>query len=670
MAPYRDSSMEDCDTKKEDESNKRPAREAREPLMPLYQFSLQRPDADPEELLREYKAHITKYNQVELRRLFDECCEVGYVVDNYHPESLLEDHKRRKTRARRAAEEFNKFLGSHGTDYTNVYVPHGGPGGTGSNNGAMGAENEKSEENRDSAALASEGGSKQTSGGGAGGGGAGAGGAAGGAGKDVVILEAEEADPYLPLDECKYVVEVMFIPEHIPGSEIRNWCKGLPGLLNVYLSDPINDFNFDRSAWLTFESEDVAKSASQILNTQEKTGELQNDKVTVKLLEFSEYKFKLAPRIASSQMRQQRDLELSRRLIEKFDGVYLEPPYDNPLLADIGDLDSVEARLDLQVLYLRRVHCMSYYGAKAYEDPRRLMEREAAAYLRQAFEPTEATDATKDISWVTVHEAAVEALLRKSLSLPEIVSDDDANVVEAWEQEIPLYIEEVKENERYKCTKCLKSFRGKDFISKHMKNRHRRMFERTKTKAAYHDVMRERFVADPFNCALIKQIKMVPDRGYRGGGGGYSKYPRGRYGGSDDRGGNYGPQRNYNRRNDDRYTGRGGGGRHRAAPYGMANEGFEGRAPGPRRGGRGRGGESSWPPPGFQQRPMPPPPQNNGGGGAGMMEDDGAAFPRAPDRFRFPPGHEIIYIDHDKPTKTSKTDSRRKTLDYGDLLDT
>ena len=78
-----------------------------------------------------------------------------------------------------------------------------------------------------------------------------------------------------------------------------------------------------------------------------------------------------------------RDLALSRELIKVLD---LEKGVDIMELvgAQIDELNAAEVRkqLDLQILYLRRVHAFCFYQGKEFEDERVLSTKSGPQYIR------------------------------------------------------------------------------------------------------------------------------------------------------------------------------------------------------------------------------------------------------------------------------------------------
>lgn len=168
--------------------------------------------------------------------------------------------------------------------------------------------------------------------------------------------------PYYAFDPDKMTLFLHQIPRNVSRLQILEIVKKLPGFLYMSLSEPIKNQNYFRYCWVTFDSEENTELAYETLNdyriTQDyKLQPIKSKSTTVK-------RVRVTP--SYSEERAQEDLELSKNFIQILDkDRNIE---NNPLM----DKKMGESQLDLQILYLRRVHGFCYYCLEEHEDERAL----------------------------------------------------------------------------------------------------------------------------------------------------------------------------------------------------------------------------------------------------------------------------------------------------------
>lgn len=81
----------------------------------------------------------------------------------------------------------------------------------------------------------------------------------------------------------------------------------------------------------------------------------------------------------------ERDFELCRRLVtEVFDAEKLIPRESSERLLEFSNMLQSQERLDLLLLYLRRVHAYCFYCGEEYDDERMLASKCGPQHIRNS----------------------------------------------------------------------------------------------------------------------------------------------------------------------------------------------------------------------------------------------------------------------------------------------
>ncbi|CAK0798265.1 unnamed protein product [Prorocentrum cordatum] len=200
-----------------------------------------------------------------------------------------------------------------------------------------------------------------------------------------------------------------------------------------------------------------------------------------------------------------KDAALSAQVVRRLDGLTGVPAsVTESLLAGGG---SEEARLDLRVLYLRRVHHFCFYAAEWCPDEWELSERCGAGMVRTAV--GEDAGAVAPGPWTEAHEQRLAAFLETSgLQQPVPMSSDEQVTLDKKAAE--LIQEKTKQiaEGKYQCTACSKLFRGPEFVRKHLHKMHMDLFE-TIQEEIHAEAARKAFLAKPIRSAGMQQRKVA-----------------------------------------------------------------------------------------------------------------------------------------------------------------
>lgn len=177
--------------------------------------------------------------------------------------------------------------------------------------------------------------------------------------------------PYFGFDPNSVTLYLKAIPVSISRQEVLNEVRHTPGFVSLSLSEPLKSQDFVRYAWVSYDTEENCSKSRLLL-----------ENTTINNFHLAPIKSQSAKKLVRitpslSEGREKIDLELSRKLIVLLDeekGIT-----DNELLYMNND---PIVQLDLQIMYLRKVHALCYYSADEYDDERMLAAKCGPVYLR------------------------------------------------------------------------------------------------------------------------------------------------------------------------------------------------------------------------------------------------------------------------------------------------
>ena len=140
--------------------------------------------------------------------------------------------------------------------------------------------------------------------------------------------------------------------------------------------------NFERFAWLVYDSEEHAEAAMSSLETlvirAPSEANVEDFKLTPVKNNQSVKPPKVTPEMAMDHVA--RDIEICKRLIkEVFD---VEKEIEFPFARLEAEVESSDARLDTLLLYLRQVHGYCFFCGVRCDDERQLSGKCASQHLR------------------------------------------------------------------------------------------------------------------------------------------------------------------------------------------------------------------------------------------------------------------------------------------------
>ena len=174
------------------------------------------------------------------------------------------------------------------------------------------------------------------------------------------------------------------IKRHVLKQELES---NVPGFVHLSLSEPMNtakaNNQFARLAWATFDTQENCENAVKLIN------ELTIDGFNLNAIQSQPSKKRVPVRISPPlpELINAYDLQLARMLIKEV----LDPEkgIESWVVEAVDSLDDSgkpTLKLDLLLLYLRRVHAFNLYTGEEYEDERMLSTRCGPQHIRNSIQ--------------------------------------------------------------------------------------------------------------------------------------------------------------------------------------------------------------------------------------------------------------------------------------------
>lgn len=192
--------------------------------------------------------------------------------------------------------------------------------------------------------------------------------------------------PYFGFDPNSMTLFLKTIPVNISRWDILNVVKTTPGFVSLSMSEPLRSQGFCRFAWVLYDSEEKCNESLSLLTNKPVNLEF---KLTPVLSQSSSKKevrlqapqhpdrllldFKQSARLVTC-LDKEKEINENPLLISE-EAFLMKPPIDQ------------EWQLDIQLLYLRRVHAFCFYCLEEYDDERMLSAKCGPIHIRMKYDP-------------------------------------------------------------------------------------------------------------------------------------------------------------------------------------------------------------------------------------------------------------------------------------------
>lgn len=320
------------------------------------------------------------------------------------------------------------------------------------------------------------------------------------------------------------------VPPSISRQKIVDMCKEVEGFESVILSEPSPNKKFHRIGWITFK---------EGTDMQDAFDKLDNKKIDEFVFHMAMHRnqppsrTRAAPEISNTLPRLKQDLKKIEMVTIVCDAE-LGPDYTggdlvkkrvtyltqihrqktNSKARDHMDDDDIDAgayseneneedlweikkRLDMYMVYLRKVHVFCYYCGGESDSVEELQRKCADFHVRKTEpyvqEETRGTKLDKNSSWAKNLDQKIDLKLMK----PEEINMEKLGGKDI-DKEIRRFVRDkvFREHEaKFKCgvEECKKAFKGPEFVEKHVRTKHQEQLDRVREDVEFFN----NYVRDP-----------------------------------------------------------------------------------------------------------------------------------------------------------------------------
>jgi len=419
------------------------------------------------DVVQSYEKYKEAYRQFQASKFFDDRIQdVAFLKEKYHPELVLKSFLERKASRRKAANEFLSILAANGFDSLSL-VRH---------------DCDVSET------------------------------------VTVEAIDLTQQNSYFISDPLACCLYFQMIPSKVSRWDILEHFKDIPGFKELFLSDPDPNSNLSRMAWVLFESEESCDNANR--EFQESTLVLKDldgfstlplkaERDTIKMLP-------IAPDSASKGDRISRDIQQTADLIKHLDTFWAiventDALGNEPLqmLEKDADQRRPSMQLDLQLLYLRRVHSVCYYSGEMHNDSMALWTKCGPTFVRRECPELNQMDCETQSPFLDKIDESYRHMITSldQFELPQVLSEDADPIKSLWLKDCDEQTVKV-EQDRWRCGVCQKMFKGANYVHKHLRNKHDNRLDIIKQQH-YMPRMKVAYLADPLK--LLPLVENIND---------------------------------------------------------------------------------------------------------------------------------------------------------------
>jgi hypothetical protein len=351
--------------------------------------------------------------------------------------------------------------------------------------------------------------------------------------KDVIQKElGEDGKPYYFFNpDYLTLYNLTSLTKNVDIIPVIELFKKYPGFVSLSLTEPERINGYKRSFWVTYDNETDYQNALNSL----KEYELRDFIVRVIKSETTQNayyrKIKITPPLFDERLNE--DIIGSFKIIKILDNyreIINNPLFEKINIEDVSALNELNEEdrintLNLNILYLRKIHGFCYYCLKGFKDERNLTKRCDYLHLRHYIklgkrDTLENLLNKKDLNInININEEelknAIEFDKLFNNKLNELLNDkdkinscillrpkyliNDEFALQKIEEEKKEFIKKNNEQldeEKFECKICEKKFIAFNFIENHMKNKHSSKMNNYAINSTNEILMKENFKED------------------------------------------------------------------------------------------------------------------------------------------------------------------------------
>ena len=305
---------------------------------------------------------------------------------------------------------------------------------------------------------------------------------------------------------------------------IINLLKKYPGFVSLSLTEPERINEYKRNFWVTYDNKNNYQNVLNSLKEYEK-GDFTIKLIKSETTQNIHYKkIKITPPLFEDRLNE--DIIGSNKIITILDNyreILNNPLIENLNIKEISELKEEEKIniLNLNILYLRKIHGYCYYCLKGFKDERNLTRKCDYLHLRHYIKLGKRDELENILKKKEINiseeelKNAIEFDKFFNKKLNELINDKEKinccillrpkylmndeiafNKIEEEKKEFIKKNNEQLEEEKFECKICNKRFIAFNFIENHMKNKHSDKMSYYANNNTNEYLMKENFKAD------------------------------------------------------------------------------------------------------------------------------------------------------------------------------
>ena len=305
---------------------------------------------------------------------------------------------------------------------------------------------------------------------------------------------------------------------------IINLFKKYPGFVSLSLTEPERINGYKRNFWVTYDNKNNYQNVLNSLKEYEK-GDFTIKLIKSETTQNIHYKkIKITPPLFEDRLNE--DIIGSNKIITILDNyreILNNPLIENLNIKEISELKEEEKIniLNLNILYLRKIHGYCYYCLKGFKDERNLTRKCDYLHLRHYIKLGKRDELENILKKKEINiseeelKNAIEFDKFFNNKLNELINDKEKinccillrpkylmndeiafNKIEEEKKEFIKKNNEQLEEEKFECKICNKRFIAFNFIENHMKNKHSDKMSYYANNNTNEYLMKENFKAD------------------------------------------------------------------------------------------------------------------------------------------------------------------------------
>ena len=302
--------------------------------------------------------------------------------------------------------------------------------------------------------------------------------------------------PYFGFEPDKMTLFIHQLPRQISRMQVIEISKKVPGFVYLSLSEPIKNQDYNRYSWITFDTEENCNLAYDLLHDYKIANDFKLN--PIKSVSITSKNIRITPKQFINRIEE--DAEYTKKIIDILDKdkcIKNSPKFEQ--------FDDMRIRLDLQILYLRKIHGFCYYCFEFYDDERNLSTKCDNAHLRQGFideRDTATFESIPEKEKIIKFDVELTKKAKAFIAQGDIISPIKPINYEDNKELAELRQEYCKNNtitvssERFRCNICEKLFKGPNFVYNHIMNKHMKFIKDMVDKNYSDDIKKENYLKD------------------------------------------------------------------------------------------------------------------------------------------------------------------------------